>query len=95
VFNFNIVEVFDLFFYKGFYSINKLVLNFPEIRAQTFDPLINGIYVYGNLPTYNLDPSFIDFLYKEEMFFCFVKLNDTSVGFLGLSFELTNTEILG
>lgn len=93
VFNFNIAEVFDLFFYKGFYSINKLSLNFSEIQRLPFCWLISGIYTPSTLPDYSFD--LINSLYKEESFFCLIRLNDISTGVLSLSFELTNTEILG
>jgi len=94
VFNFNIIEVLDLFFYKGFYTLNKLSLNFSETH-QLASSLVNGIYIGSTSTVSNIDPIFINFLYKEESFFCFIKLSDMSVNLLGLSFELTNTEILG
>jgi NADH:ubiquinone oxidoreductase subunit 6 (subunit J) len=95
VFNFSVVEVFGLFFYNGFYSINKLALNFSEIHTVPSGLLINGIYIFPNLSNPGIDQVFINSIYKEESFFCFVKLNEASTNFLGLSFELTNTEILG
>lgn len=95
VFNFNIFEIFNLFFYNGFYSINKLSLNFSNIHQMPFCQLINGVYTSSSLHNPSIDLIFINFLYKEESFFCFVKLNGLSNDFLGLSFELTNTEILG
>jgi NADH:ubiquinone oxidoreductase subunit 6 (subunit J) len=94
-FNFNVVEVFNLFFYKGFYSINKLVLNLSEPKLLSFGLLASGIYTTPIL-SLSVDPILIDSLYKEDVFFCFVKLTgNLTDGFLGLSFELTNTEILG
>jgi len=95
VFNFNIVEVFGLFFYKGFYSISKLILGFPELRPLSPSLLINGIYTAPALLNYQIDIELINFIYREDVFFCFIKLNGVSCNFLSLSFELTNTEILG
>lgn len=94
VFNFNITEVFGLFFYNGFYSVNKLIFNFSELDTLPTSPLINGIYINPVL-NYQIDAELINFIYKKETFFCFIKLNETSCNFLNLSFELTNTEILG
>jgi len=94
VFNFNITEVFGLFFYNGFYSVNKLIFNFSELNTLPTSSLINGIYINPVL-NYQIDAELINFIYKKETFFCFIKLNETSCNFLNLSFELTNTEILG
>jgi hypothetical protein len=94
VFNFQVTEVFDLFFYRGFYSINKLVLNFSKESLPLFS-LINGIYITPNLPLSDVDPTLVNSIYTNNTFFCFIKLNSSFDNLLGLSFELTNTEILG
>ncbi len=95
VFNFNIIEVFSLFFYNGFYSINKLIFSFSELRPLPSALLVNGIYITPVLLNYQIDTELMNFIYEKETFFCFIKLNETSCNFLNLSFELTNTEILG
>ena len=94
VFNFNITEVFGLFFYNGFYSVSKLIFSFSELHTLPTSLLINGIYINPVL-NYQIEAELINFIYKKETFFCFIKLNETSCNFLNLSFELTNTEILG
>ena len=94
-FNFNIIEVFNLFLNNGFYSVHKLSLSFPEIHTLPV-LLVNGIYTVPILPDFQIaDHSTITAIYKNDSFFCFVKLNEFSINLLNLSFELTNTEILG
>lgn len=96
-FNFQIDEVFGLFFYKGFYSINKLVsvLSVSNNNLHFFC-LVNGIYDnFTNVTTFSIDPIVINSIYKDNSFFCFIKTGRTIDNFLSLNFELTNTEILG
>lgn len=93
-FNFNIIDVFELFFYNGFYSVSKLTLNFSE-NPVSFNSLVNGVYTPFIYSGNNLLLPIVSSIYKEEFFFCFIKLNETGMGFLNLSLELTNTEILG
>jgi NADH-ubiquinone oxidoreductase chain 6 len=98
VFNFSIVEVFSLFLNNGFYSVHKLSSGFPEIHPLP-SLLVNGIYIVPILPDFQItDHSVVSIatvIYKNDSFFCFVKLNEFSVNLLNLSFEITNTEILG
>lgn len=95
VFNFNVAEIFGLFFYNGFYSVSKLALYFPEIQSLPFSLAVNDIYTNHFLLNYTVDPEILSFIYREEVVFCFTKLNETSCNYLNLSFELTNTEVLG
>lgn len=95
-FNFQITEIFDLFFYKGFYSVNKLVPVLSINNNLHFFYLVNGIYSDVTNATYSsVDPIIINSIYQDSTFFCFIKVNSTVGNFLSLNFELTNTEILG
>lgn len=95
VFNFNVFEAFNLFLNNGFYSVHKLSLSFPEIHPLP-GLLVNGIYTAPILPDFQItNHSALTAIYKNESFFCFVKLNEFSINLLNLSFEITNTEILG
>jgi hypothetical protein len=70
-------------------------LSFPEIPPLP-GLLVNGIYTVPILPDFQItDHSALIVIYKNESFFCFVKLNEFSINLLNLSFEITNTEILG
>lgn len=94
-FNFQIIEVFDLFFYKGFYSINKLVLALSVENKPQFSTLVNGIYSASSSSPFTIDPVLLNSIYENNTFFYFIKSSNTLDNFLSLNIELTNTEILG
>lgn len=94
-FNFQITEVFDLFFYKGFYSINKLVLALSVENKPQFSTLVNGIYTVSSASPFTIDPVLLNSIYENNTFFYFIKSSNTLDNFLSLNIELTNTEILG
>jgi hypothetical protein len=84
VFNFNVFEAFNLFLNNGFYSVHKLSLSFPEIPPLP-GLLVNGIYTVPILPDFQItDHSALIVIYKNESFFCFVKLNEFSINLLKL-----------
>lgn len=95
-FNFNIVEVFSLFLNNGLYSVHKLALSFPGTLSLTANNLlVNGIYIVPISSGFQItEPTWVNIIYNEP-FFCLVRLNDFSANLLTLSFEITNTEILG
>ena len=93
-FNFNIVEAFGLFLNNDFYSLHKLSFRVSEIPKLSL--LVNGVYTIPILSDFQTtDHPLINTIYKGESFFCFVRLHNFSTSFLALSFEVTNTEILG
>lgn len=94
-FNFSIIEVFSLFLNNGFYSVHKLAPNFSETPPLS-GLLVNGIYTVPIMSDFQIaNYELINTIYKNDSFFCFVKLNEFSINLLTLSFEVTNTEILG
>ena len=95
-FNFNVSDVFGLFLNDGFYSVHKLGTSFSKIPSLP-SLLSSGIYTIPVLSDFQINDHSIvvTAIYKNESFFCFVRLNDFSVNFMPLSFEITNTEILG
>jgi hypothetical protein len=85
-----------LFLNNGFYSVHKLALSFPEIPPLANNNLlVNGIYTVPIFSASQItDHTCINTIYGES-FFCLVRLSGVSANLLTLSFEITNTEILG
>lgn len=97
IFKFNVVEVFNLFFYDGFFSLKKVYFEscYPSFFGNF--SLVNG--VHGNSVVMATTTDFKNLLlsiYKEDsIFFIFNKPFLHTPNNLNLAFELTNTELLG
>lgn len=75
--------------------MHKLGTSFSKIPPLP-SLLSSGIYTIPVLSDFQInDHTTVTAIYKNEPFFCFIRLNDFSVNFMLLGFEITNTEILG
>jgi NADH:ubiquinone oxidoreductase subunit 6 (subunit J) len=95
VFNFNISEVINLFFYDGFFYLNKLTLFRESSTPSLTNHLINGIY-QNDFDINSFQHLPLNSLYSNsQSYFCFIGTDLFTTNTLVLSSELTNTEVLG
>lgn len=100
IFRFDVVDVFNLFLFDGFYYVRKVLILLDNGTVSLPNSILNGVYgsVNVDLKKYNTDYiSCIQYIYDyNPSFFVFYKsLLPTGFSSLNFSFEVTNTELLG
>jgi hypothetical protein len=88
--------VINLFFYDGFFYLNKVTLSDESPSRFLTNYLINGIYVdsFFNANSVQYLPMYSLYM-NPQPYFCFIGTDLFTANTLALSSELTNTEILG
>jgi hypothetical protein len=89
-------DLVNLFFYDGFFSLNKLTFSDLKFHLDLTLLKTSGIY-YLTPQTFDFSNHHVlKLLYGDvSEFFCFISFLRPSTSILNLSSELTNTELLG